>query len=73
MAESVFSRVRKSCSTNAMTRPEILDMAGSGIPDTSSRKKRRRRTQAIANLFEINRIVFNCDFLQCVFNIMNSA
>ena len=56
-----------------MTRPEILDMAGSGIPYTASRKKRRRRTQAIGNLFEINRIVFNCDFLQCVFNIMNSA
>ena len=39
-----------------MTRPEIPDMAGSDIPDTASRKTRRRRTKAIAKryVFHVN-------------------
>ena len=36
---------------HAMTRPEIMDMAGSDIPDTAGRKRKRRRTQAIAKCY----------------------
>ena len=34
-----------------MIRPEIPEIAGSDIPDPASRKKRRRRTQAIAKRY----------------------
>ena len=69
MGESVFLTAEGTCVTknvafHVMTSSEILDMAGSNIPDTVGRKtRRRRRTQAIAKrcAFHANAItVYDC-------------
>ena len=49
MVKSFFwwdEEVKTNVAFYVMTRSEILDMAGSNIPDMAGRKTRRRRTQA---------------------------
>ena len=49
MVKSFFWRdeeVKTNVAFYVMTRPKILDMAGSNIPDMAGRKTRRRRTRA---------------------------
>ena len=44
-----------------MTRLEILDMAGSDIPDMAGRKTRRRRgTQAVAKRYAYHTNTMSC-------------
>lgn len=44
-----------------MTRSEILDMAGSDIPDMAGRKTRRRRgTQAVAKRYAYHTNTMSC-------------
>lgn len=46
---------------HVMTRSEILDMAGSDIPDMAGRKTRRRRgTQAVAKRYAYHTNTMSC-------------
>ena len=65
MGEITFWRdekVKTNVAFHVMTRSEILDMAGSDIPDMAGRKTRGRRrgTQAIAKRYAFHTNTMSC-------------